>query len=114
MHNTKVVMKDGRVFEGVIANTSLRQGWLALSLNVERDDYPDIYLGQLPRDIPEHGKLHFKDMISAVTENERVGSNSPPRDVDEIDSYRELWAAGRRFKWIDENGQPHPDEPCPF
>jgi hypothetical protein len=105
-------MKDGRVFEGTIAKTSIVQGWLALVLDKPSKDYPDLCLGQRADEIPPHGKLHFKDMVSAVTKGERIGRGIIG-DEDLLAKYRRMWEQGREYKWEDD-GNVFPDEPCPY
>ena len=60
MHDTRVVMKDGRVFEGPIWLFRPERGFMTLVLDPSHYDY----------EVPE--KLYFRDMKSAVTENQRV------------------------------------------
>lgn len=65
MHNTRVEMKDGRVFEGPIYIFRPELGFMTLILDETHYGY----------EIPE--KLYFRDMASAVTENQRGRHNAP-------------------------------------
>lgn len=66
MHDTRVVMKDGRVFSGPIGTQRTEEGWLILwgqtDDDIKRTGHPD-------------GRLYFRDMASCVTPNERVAIN---------------------------------------
>ena len=73
MHDTRVEMKDGQVHHGPIWMFRPKEGYLTLMLNDR--DYPD-------GDMPE--RLFFRDMHSAVTENERVNISQVGVDCDEL------------------------------
>lgn len=72
MHDTRVEMKDGRVFHGPIWEFRPKEGYLTLT-----SDDPDM---------PE--RLHFKDMKSAVTKDQRMTVTNIG-DCDELQRARE-------------------------
>lgn len=78
MHDTLVKMKDGTVHCGPIYMFRPEEGWMTLMLNDL--DYPN---GDMP------DKLYFRDMESAVTENERVNINQVGIDCDELQRARD-------------------------
>lgn len=59
MHDTRVELKDGRVFEGPIYICRLKEGYVTLIL--DELYYPDA---------PE--KFYFRDCVSVVTPDERI------------------------------------------
>lgn len=71
MRDTVVKTKDGRVFCGPIWEFKPKEGYLVI---VTEDN---------------DGKIFFKDMLSCVTGNQRVGINRI-EDVDELKRAREL------------------------
>ena len=77
MHDTNVVMKDGRVFCGPIYLFRPEDGYLTLMLDPNHYDY----------EVPD--KLYFRDMKSAVTENERVNIRQVGVDCDELQRARD-------------------------
>ena len=78
MHNTKVTMKDGRVLNGPLDKWRPEEGYIILMTDDE--------------------KLFFKDMISAITENERI-SATKFGDEDEIKRARDYMRRGREHQW---------------
>lgn len=78
MHDTRVKMKDGTVHCGPIYMFRPEEGWMSLMLNDR--DYPD---GDMP------DRLYFRDMESAVTENQRGRVGKPGiGDEDELERAR--------------------------
>lgn len=73
MHDCNVVMKDGRKFFGPIMLFRAKEGFMTL---MGDNPGPDV-------------KLYFRDMVSAVTEDERV-SYGVVADEDEIARARKL------------------------
>jgi hypothetical protein len=65
MHDTRVELKDGRVFCGPIWMFRPEEGFMTLILDPSHYDY----------EIPE--KLYFRDMVSAVTKDQRGRHNAP-------------------------------------
>jgi len=72
MHDTYVVMKDGRIFCGPIRLFRPEEGYLTLILDPQHYDYP----------IPD--KIWLRDVESAVTKNQRV-TISRTEDEDELE-----------------------------
>lgn len=80
MHDTIIKTKDGKIFIGPIWKWDPIKGFLSLIGNDE--------------------KFYFKDLVSVVTKNERVGVNKI-RDVDELARAREWLKSARKFGWSD-------------
>jgi len=79
MHDTRVELKNGQIHIGPIYMFRPEEGWLSLMLNDL--DYPE-------GDMPE--RLYFRDMVSAVTENQRGRRGKPGiGDEDELQRARE-------------------------
>ena len=78
MHNTKVVMKDGRVRDYPMDKWRPEEGYIIL---MDSDE-----------------KLYFKDMVSAITANERI-SATKFGDEDEIERARDYMRRGREHRW---------------
>ena len=78
MHDTRIKMKDGRVFSGPLWNFRPKEGWMSI---VVEDD----------AGVPE--KVYFRDVESAVTAGQRVGINEDGTakcvDQDELKRARE-------------------------
>lgn len=67
MHTTRIKLKDGSVYEGTIWDFRPRHGYLTL---VEHDR-----------------SFHFEDMVSCLTENQRIGIKTLG-DQDELERAR--------------------------
>lgn len=78
MHNTKVTMKDGRVFDAPIHFFRPVEGYMTLMGHEEI--------------------LYFKDMVSATTEGERI-SYGKVGTQDEIQRAKKYLQDARKFNW---------------
>jgi hypothetical protein len=78
MHCTKVVLKDGRTFDMPIEQWNPEEGWFKLF------------------DVDE--KIWFKDLVSAVTPNERIGYGKIGDD-DLLEKARRYMREGREHGW---------------
>ena len=71
MHDTTVIMKDGRKFSNPMMYFRPEEGWMSLMIEPGPDE-----------------KLFFRDMVSAVTKNQRISINEFG-DEDEIQRARD-------------------------
>ena len=80
MHNTKVVLKNGKVVSGFIMLWRPELGWMELQVDGKRK------------------RISFDDIATAITENERVAINRIA-DQDEVQRARDYMAQGRKYGW---------------
>lgn len=83
MHNTKIILKDGRAFEGPIWNWRPVEGWFSLVL--DDLEYPDA-----------PGRFYLADLKSGVTKEDRRTAATVGQDVDLLKRARaDGWMGGR-------------------
>ena len=83
MHDTVVVMKDGRKFCGPLYRFMPEDGYLTL-VGADSED-----------------KLMFEEMASAVTSGERISAYQIG-DQDEIERARKYMRDGREYNWFED------------
>ena len=81
MHDTRVELKDGRIFCAPLLKWAPSSGWMTL-FGIEE-------------------KLYFKDMVSAVTEGVRSRNGKPLEQADEIERARKYMQDSRKYGWND-------------
>lgn len=77
MHNTVVILKDGRTLEGPVWTFRPIEGWFSMPAVTEE-------------------RIHFRDVVSAVTYEERVSATEVGVEVDLLArALREGWDGTR-------------------
>jgi hypothetical protein len=105
MHTTKIKMKDGSEYEGILWNFRPWLGWIEFAGCQRKGSGPDEWID------PDTVRLLIEDMESAITANERVSKNKVGVDCDEIQRAKDYMRDARQHRW---NPSEMPEEKFPW